>query len=118
MAKKKNVQFVYRHSPLLLKCAVLATVAGFLIALLNFQISKKALRKNPNLYLAASTFRLVITVVFVVVSYLFAEKAIEESFCVLIGGVLGVTLTGFYFTSKLLKLNSADTEKDGENADG
>lgn len=26
MAKKKNVQFVYRHSPLLLKCAVLATV--------------------------------------------------------------------------------------------
>lgn len=33
MAKKKPVQFVYRHSPLLLKCAVLATVVLSVAAL-------------------------------------------------------------------------------------
>ncbi len=98
----------------------LALIAGFLVALLNFQISKKVLEKKPEMYISASTMRLVLTIVFLVVMYLFAEKTLEESTYALIGGVLGVTLPGFYFTSRLLKLNASleNKKKEGENADG
>lgn len=53
MAKKRSFQLVYRHSPLLLKCAVLATVVLSAAALTvltaginHYQAEKEALRNQ------------------------------------------------------------------------
>ncbi len=56
MAKKKNIlsriKLVYRHSPLLLKCAVLATIVLSTVALVALRLEISQYQQQTDLYRA------------------------------------------------------------------
>lgn len=102
--------------------ALVAAIAGFLVAFINYTFSKKVLIKTPDKYLFTTMARQVLQVLFLVLVYFIGTKTkVANVMYLLVGAVLGMTVPMVYFTKKLLSFNKAtDTkkeEKEGE-ADG
>lgn len=101
--------------------AVTASV-GFLIAFMNYVISKKVLLKTPDKYSATFVVRQIIQVAYLVLVYFIGSKIqAADLIYLLVGAVAGMTIPMFFFTKKLLSVNDAmktkKTEKEDE-ADG
>lgn len=102
--------------------AVVAAIAGFLIAFINYTFSKKVLVKAPDKFLTSTMARQVLQILFLVLVYFIGTKIkIANVTYLLVGAVSGMTLPMIYFTKKLLDLNKSTAEKTKEkevNTDG
>jgi F0F1-type ATP synthase assembly protein I len=101
---------------------IIAVLCGFLVAVLNYFLSKTVLEKAPAKYSLITIVRQVLQIGFLVVVYFTGTKTqLADPVYLLIGAVLGMTIPMVYFTKKLLSFNkTTDTkkeEKEGE-ADG
>lgn len=85
-----------------------AVICGFLVALINYFLSKKVLTKAPDKYSLVTVGRQVLQIGFLVLVYFIGDK-IENvnTIALLVGAVFGMTLPMIYFTKKLLSLNDA-----------
>jgi len=92
---------------------------GVAVSLINFLISKFIIQKYPDKYSISTVFRSLIQISFLVAVYLIGAKTPADSLFLLIGAVLGLSVSSFFFTYKLLKINkeptpTAKNEKEGE----
>lgn len=98
---------------------IIVVLCGFIVAVLNYFLSKTVLKKAPAKYSLITIVRQVLQIGFLVIVY-FAGTKIQEvsSTCILVGAVLGMTVPMVYFTKKLLSINQAKNIKDnGKEAD-
>lgn len=86
--------------------AVVAIIVGFLVALINYFLSKTVLEKAPEKFSLVTVGRQVLQIGFLVVVYFVGDKieAVNTAY-LLVGAVLGMTVPMVYFTKKLLSLN-------------
>ncbi len=94
--------------------AIVAAIAGFLIAFINYTFSKRVIMKAPDKFLLTATARQVLQILFLVIVYFIGTKTeLANVIYLLVGAVLGMTLPMIYFTRKLLSLNkSTGTKKE------
>lgn len=99
--------------------AVLAAAAGFIVAFVNYLISKTVLIKAPEKYSLITVARQILQIGFLAVVYLFATKIqLAEPAYPLVGAVVGMTVPMLFFTKKLLEINgSRITDKKEKEAD-
>jgi len=105
-----------------LVCALAAFVPGVVIAAVNFAVSRKILIGKPEVYASTTVIRQVCSVAYLVAAYFVGNNWFSENLLsILLGAALGVTLPSFYFTAKLLRINSEQTkprntdEREGED---
>lgn len=102
--------------------AIVAAIAGVVIALINYIFSKKVLINAPEKYSLITVVRQILQVGFLVVVYFTGTKTqLADPVYLLIGAVLGMTVPMIYFTKKLLLINEAEAKaknKKGDEADG
>lgn len=100
--------------------AVIAALAGTLVAFLNYLISKTVLQKAPQKYSLTMVVRQVLQISFLVIVYLVGSKIETLNMgYILVGAVLGLTLPMVCFTKKLLSVNNELKEtRKGESDDG
>lgn len=91
---------------------IVAIFCGFLVALVNYALSKSMLTKAPEKYSLVTVARQVLQIGFLVFVYFIGDKIeVVDTMYLLVGAVLGMTLPMIYFTKKLLSLNGASNEK-------
>ena len=99
--------------------AFIAFALGIGVACLNFLLSKAILTKQPEKYALSTIIRQIMQILYIVAVYFVSTVAPWDTWYMLIGAVLGVTVPMVYFTHKLLQLNKAvntkDNKKEGEN---
>ena len=99
--------------------AIIAFAFGVVIAFLNFLLSKAILTKQPEKYAFSTIIRQATQVLYLVAVFFVSDYTPWDSWYMLIGAVLGVTVPMVYFTHKLLQLNKAvntkDNKKEGED---
>lgn len=98
---------------------IIAVLCGFLVAVLNYFLSKTVLEKAPAKYSLITIVRQVLQIGFLVIVYFAGSKiqAVNSTY-ILVGAVLGMTVPMVYFTKKLLSLNQANNKKyNGKEAD-
>ena len=94
--------------------AIITFALGFVIAGLNYLLSRAILKKCPEKYVFSTIIRQVIQILYIVAVY-FVSTAIQfNSWYMLIGAVLGITVPMFFFTYKLVKLNQSTNSKETE----
>ena len=102
--------------------AIVAAIAGVVIALINYIFSKKVLINAPEKYSLITVVRQILQVGFLVVVYFTGTKTqLADPIYLLIGAVLGMTVPMIYFTKKLLLINEAEAKaknKKEDEADG
>ena len=102
--------------------AIVAAIAGVVIALINYIFSKKVLINAPEKYSLITVLRQILQVGFLVVVYFTGTKTqLADPVYLLIGAVLGMTVPMIYFTKKLLLINEAEAKaknKKEDEADG
>ncbi len=98
--------------------AVLAALAGFLVAFANYIFSKKLLVKAPEKYAFISVVRQILQVGFLIIVY-FVSARIETVNIIypLVGAVLGMTLPMIYFTKQILLVNDSMAKNKKEKED-
>ena len=95
--------------------AVIAAIAGFLIAFVNYTFSKKVLIKAPEKFIMSTMARQVIQVLFLVLVYFIGTKTeIASVTYLLVGAVAGMTIPMIFFTKKLLSFNKTTDAKKSE----
>lgn len=88
--------------------AVVAALAGFLIAFANYIFSKKVLIKFPEKYALVSVGRQILQVGFLIIVYFVGTKIETVNIVyLLVGAVLGMTLPMIYFTKQILLVNDS-----------
>ena len=97
--------------------AIITFALGFLVAGLNFLLSKAILIKQPDKYAFSTILRQVIQILYIVAVYFAGEKLPWDTWYMLIGAVLGVTIPMFFFTQRLVKINDTiiRKKKDGDD---
>ena len=94
---------------------VIAAAVGSLIAFANYIFSKKVLLKAPEKYSATFVVRQVLQVAYLVLVYFIGSKTqIADLVFLLVGAVAGMTVPMFFFTKKLLSVNSSIKTKEGK----
>ena len=82
--------------------ALITAVAGFLIAFINYILSKRVLLKAPKKYFVASVVRQVLVIAFLVAVYFIGSKIqVADTIYLLVGAVIGMTIPMLFFTKKL-----------------
>ena len=99
--------------------AIIAFAFGVVIAFLNFLLSKAILTKQPEKYAFSTIIRQATQVLYLVAVFFVSDYTPWDSWYMLIGAVLGVSVPMIYFTHKLLQLNqnvkTKDSKKEGED---
>jgi len=82
---------------------VLAALIGLAIAAVNYKISLTVLRKKPELVSVMSLPRQVLNVGYLLLVYFLADHTPWGQIPLLVGAVIGMTGSLFFFTTRLLK---------------
>ena len=95
--------------------SIVALISGFLVALINYILSKTVLTKTPEKYSLATVVRQVFQVCFLVAVYFIGDKiqAVNTVY-LLVGAAFGMTVPMIYVTKKLLFLNQSTNRKEKE----
>lgn len=94
--------------------AAIAFLLGCGIATGNYALSRRVLKTAPNKFSLTMTARQFVQVLFIVLIYFLGQYTPWNRLWLLVGGVLGMTLPMFWFTSKLVKLNDGGKGKEEE----
>ena len=98
--------------------AIVAAIAGVVIALINYIFSKKVLINAPEKYSLITVVRQILQVGFLVVVYFTGTKTqLADPVYLLIGAVLGMTVPMIYFTKKLLLINETEAKEKNKKED-
>ncbi len=97
--------------------AVIAFIAGALLAFGNFRLSEYFLSRHRDKIASVSLIRQLVQVVYILILFFGAEYTPWDRTYLLVGGVLGITLPMIFFTLKLLKQNSASAEQEKKEDD-
>ena len=99
--------------------AIFSFALGVVVAFLNFLLSKAILTKQPEKYAFSTIVRQATQVLYLVAVFFISDYTPWDSWYMLIGAVLGVSVPMIYFTHKLLQLNQSaprkDNKKEGED---
>ncbi len=99
--------------------AIITFIYGFVIAILNYLLSRAILKKQPNKYAVSTIIRQLSQIIYLVAVYFVSTVVPCDTIYMLVGAVIGVTLPMFYFTHKLLQLNQTiktnNKDKEGED---
>ncbi len=87
--------------------AVICALAGFLIAFVNYLLSRKILETRPEKFALATVARQVIQVGYLIAVYFIGSKLSVSLAFLLAGAVVGMTVPMFFFTKKLLLFNES-----------
>ena len=94
---------------------VVAVVCGFLIAFVNYILSKAILTKAPEKFSLITVVRQVFQIGFLVTVYFIGDKIQSvNTIHLLVGAVVGMTAPMIYFTRKLISLNQSINKKESE----
>ncbi len=91
--------------------AVICTLAGFIIAFVNYTVSKKILETRPEKFALATVFRQVVQVGYLIAVYFLGARLDVSLAYLLIGAVVGMTVPMFFFTKKLVSFNESLAKK-------
>ena len=95
--------------------AAVAVLCGFLVALVNYILSKTILAKAPEKFSFVTVVRQVIQIGFLVAVYFIGEKIPDVNIMyLLVGAVVGMTAPMVIFTRKLISLNQTINKKEPE----
>lgn len=96
--------------------AVICAGVGFLVAFMNYILSKKILETRPEKFAFTTVFRQLVQVGYLMAVYFIGSKADVSLTYLLVGAVIGMTVPMFFFTKKLIAFNENLTQgvKDGE----
>ncbi len=94
--------------------ALLAALGGVIVSLINYLISRAAMKAKPALLPATSIFRQLISIGYITLVYFAATRLELEPLAPLIGAALGATLPMFYFTYRLVRDKKPDDSNKGE----
>ncbi len=95
--------------------AVIAFLLGFGIAAANYALSRRVLKTAPDKFSLTMMARQFVQILFIVLVYFLGQYTPWDRLWLLVGGVLGMTLPMFWFTSKLVKLNDTVNGKEDKN---
>ena len=98
--------------------AFITFALGIVIAYLSFLISKAILTKQPDKFAFSTVLRQIVQIFYLVAVYFISGHTPWDTWYMLIGAVLGVTIPMIYFTSKLLQINQStnkNKKKEGED---
>ena len=96
--------------------AVICAMAGFLVAYINYALSRKILKTQPEKFALATVARQVVQVGYLIAVYFIGSKLSVSLVFLLVGAVIGMTVPMFFFTKKLLAVNESlvTKNKNGE----
>ncbi len=83
--------------------AMLAFVLGGIVSFGNYKITAKILKEKPNLVAAGTVVRQLFNVGYLAAVYFLVPYTPFSLIPALVGAVLGLTLTMFFFTARLVK---------------
>ncbi|MBR5202200.1 MAG: hypothetical protein IKW45_02950 [Clostridia bacterium] len=99
--------------------AVITFALGGVVSYLSFLISKSILIKQPEKFAFSTVLRQTIQIFYLVAVYFISKYISWDTWYMLIGAVVGVTVPMIYFTHKLLQINQSNNtkneKKDGED---
>lgn len=99
--------------------AIFSFALGVVVSYISFLISKAILTKQPEKFAFSTVLRQIVQICYLVAVYFVSKYAPWDSWYMLIGAVLGVTMPMFYFTHKLLQINenikTKNNKKEGED---
>lgn len=95
-----------------------AIIIGFLVAFINYFLSKTVLEKASEKYSLITVVRQVLQIGFLVIVYFVGDK-IEavNTIYLLVGAVVGMTIPMICFTRKLLSINQNISKKESRRED-
>ncbi len=96
--------------------AVICAAAGFLIAYVNYVLSRKILETRPEKLVLSTVARQVVQVGYLAAVYLIGSRLTVSLTYLLVGAVVGMTVPMLFFTKKLVAFNEslAQKSKSGE----
>ncbi len=94
--------------------AFITFALGIVVAYLVFLISKARLLKQPEKFAFSTILRQIVQIFYLVTVYFVSKFAPWDSWYMLIGAALGVTVPMIYFTQKLLQLNQSVNAKNNK----
>lgn len=83
--------------------ALIALALGCLISYINYRISAVILNKKPDIIAASSVVRQIVNVAYLAAVYFIAPLTPFSLVYLLVGAVIGLTCSMFYFTYRLIK---------------
>lgn len=93
-------------------CALVSFVLGAVISAVNYAISRRILTTKPEIYASTTIIRQFCSVAYLVVAYFVGSRWFADNIMgILVGAALGITVSSFFFTAKLMRLNSAKNEE-------
>lgn len=87
--------------------AVFAFLGGAAVGFVNYLLSRLVLCKKTEWFSFISVARQLLQVGYLVILFFIAPHTPWEQLPLLVGGALGITLTMFFFTARLMKLNDS-----------
>ena len=99
---------------------LIAFIVGALVGYVNYLISRVLMKKNSPVFTAVSFVRQALQVGCLLLLYFIAPYTPWERWCLLLGGVVGITLMLFISTYRLVKLagvNNNNVEPDITNGE-
>ncbi len=94
--------------------AVITFALGIVVAYVVFLISKARLLKQPEKFAFSTILRQIVQIFYLASVYFVSKYAPWDTWYMIIGAVLGVTVPMIYFTQKLLQLNQSINTKDNK----
>ncbi len=91
--------------------AIITFALGIVVAFLNFLLSKAILTKQPEKYAFSTIIRQATQILYIVAVYFVSTVVPWDTWYMLIGAVLGVSVPMIYFTHKLLQINQSNNTK-------
>ncbi len=101
--------------------ALTCAAAGFLIAYVNYALSRKILRTCPEKFVLSTVVRQVVQVGYLAAVYLVGSGFSVNIIYLLAGAVIGMTVPMLFFTKKLVAFNESlahRTESGEEDENG
>lgn len=92
--------------------------AGGLIGLLNYRLGRKVLLTAPDRYAIASLVKQVMNIALLVICYVVGVRTPLSVAALLVGVVVGITISTVWFTMLLLKVNRELGKADRDTEEG
>ncbi|MBR5438405.1 MAG: hypothetical protein IKV21_05740 [Clostridia bacterium] len=97
--------------------ALICGAAGFLVAFVNYAISKKVLETHAEKFSMATVLRQIIQVGYLIAVYFICSALGQDITFPLVGAVVGMTVPMLFFTKKLVSFNDTLVKKTKEGED-
>ncbi len=85
--------------------AVTALLGGVCISYVNYTVTDKIMKSNPDKISFSAVYRQIMNIIYLVAVYFISTVFVSSVVYPLVGAVIGLTIPMFYFTYRLVKKN-------------